>query len=130
MERVKAYISGPISAEIPHTTREERKNRFHLCEDWITKFRPEWEPVNPLKVQACPDFSCGGPAASQMQGVETTDHSWECWMRYDLKALLECNAIVLLPGWDESPGAHMECNIARWLGMRPYFATIDGVIFA
>lgn len=130
MERVKAYISGPVSAEIPHTTRDQRKGRFYACEEWILKHRPEWEPVNPLKVQACPDFSCGGAAATVMAGVQVNDHSWECWMRYDLKALLECNAIVLLPGWDMSPGANLECSIARWLNMRPYWATIDGVIFA
>lgn len=127
----KVYISGPISAEIPGVPRKERKQRFYACEDWILANRRDWTPVNPLRVEACADMSCGGAAATQMTGVQVDnvkDHSWECWMRYDLKALLECDAIVLLPHWDRSPGANVELSIAKWVGMRVHFANSRGEI--
>lgn len=30
------------------------------------------------------------------------DYAWEDYMRRDIKALMECNAILLLPGWRQS----------------------------
>lgn len=37
-------------------------------------------------------------------------------MRADLKALLECEAIVMLPGWQASQGACLEYNVALECG--------------
>lgn len=125
---MKVYISGPISANVEGTA-EQRKERFMLCEQWILLHKP-WQPINPLKVQACVDHSCGGAANNLIQGVDDAnpEHSWECLMRHDLKALLDCRGIVLLPGWEHSPGATMEADIARALGMTPYFADHTGRI--
>lgn len=38
-------------------------------------------------------------------------------VRRDLKALLECDAIWLLPGWSFSRGAQAEFAVASWLGL-------------
>lgn len=43
---------------------------------------------------------------------------WEQCMREDIKALCDCEAIVLLPGWEGSKGAHLELHIAHRLGLR------------
>lgn len=43
--------------------------------------------------------------------------TWEQCMRADIKALCDCDAIVLLPGWEASKGAHLELHIAHRLGM-------------
>lgn len=126
---MKVYISGPISAA-KDLTIETKHSRFYSCEDWIRN-HTDWEPVNPLKLEACQresEFYCGGPQNNKMPDVVTFDHTWECWMRYDLKALLDCRAIALLPRWEESPGAAMECDIARTLGMTPYFTDETGRI--
>ena len=42
-------------------------------------------------------------------------------MRADISALLECDTIVLLPGWPKSRGARLELTIAMELGMDVYF---------
>lgn len=41
---------------------------------------------------------------------------WEEYIRTDIEALLQCDAIVLLPEWYESRGARLECRIAAELG--------------
>ena len=43
--------------------------------------------------------------------------SWEDHMRADLAALLTCDVIVLLPGWETSRGARLEKTVADALGL-------------
>lgn len=39
-------------------------------------------------------------------------------MRRDIKALMDCDAVAVLPGWNDSRGARLEVDIALALGMR------------
>lgn len=43
--------------------------------------------------------------------------AWAEYMRVDLRALLDCEGVALLPGWIESEGAALEVIVARKLGM-------------
>ena len=42
---------------------------------------------------------------------------YETYVKADIIAMLRCDAIILMKGWEESRGARMECNLADWLGM-------------
>ena len=64
-----------------------------------------YEVVNPAEIN--PD-----PAAG-----------WEACMRADIAALVTCERIALLPGWENSRGAKLEHHIATALGMKPIFLT-------
>lgn len=44
--------------------------------------------------------------------------AWEACMRADIKALCDCDTIALLPGWENSRGAHLEVHIAHRLGIK------------
>lgn len=55
--------------------------------------------------------------------------AWRAYMQVDIKALVECNAIVMLPGWPESRGATLERNIAIGLSM-PVMTLTDAVLQA
>jgi hypothetical protein len=48
------------------------------------------------------------------------DHPWDWYMRRDLVALMDVEAVVVLPGWEASKGAGLETYIARALGMPIY----------
>ena len=43
--------------------------------------------------------------------------SWHQCMRNDLAALLTCDALALLDGWNGSAGAHLEMHVAHRVGM-------------
>ena len=44
--------------------------------------------------------------------------SWQQHMRADLAALLTCDVVVLLPGWETSRGAQLEKTVAEAIGMK------------
>lgn len=48
----------------------------------------------------------------------STNESWEYYMRLGIRMLLDCDEMVLLPGWEASRGAKLELRIAQHLGMR------------
>lgn len=45
------------------------------------------------------------------------EHSWSEHMRVDLAALLTCDVIVLLEGWQQSRGAQLEKTVAEAIGL-------------
>jgi hypothetical protein len=38
-------------------------------------------------------------------------------MRRDIKALMDCDTVATLPGWQDSCGASLEVHIGKALGM-------------
>jgi hypothetical protein len=93
----RVYLSGPMSG-LP----ELNFPAFHAA---AARLRADGlEVVNPAEINP------GGAL------------SWEQCMRADIKALCDCDAIVLLPGWEGSKGAHLELHVAHRLGMEVRFA--------
>lgn len=43
---------------------------------------------------------------------------WNTCMRRDIKALMDCDSICMLPDWIESKGARLERSIALDVGMK------------
>ncbi len=85
---MRIYISGPISG-MPNGN----KNAFaHAAIDLQSIGHV---PVNPRE-NGLPD-----------------EAPWEAHMKMDVKLLVDCDGIAMLPGWEESRGATLEHNLAR-----------------
>ncbi len=50
--------------------------------------------------------------------LDSDDKTWHECMRTDLKALLDCDTIALLDGWQHSSGTHLEMHLAHRVGMK------------
>lgn len=44
--------------------------------------------------------------------------SWHECLRDDIAELVRCDAIVLMDGWEQSNGAHLEMHVAHRVGMK------------
>lgn len=89
---MRVYISGPMTG-LP----DWNKPAFAAAAQQLMV--RGYEPVNPAEVELGPDAT------------------WEQYMREDLKLLMDCEAVALLSGWEESRGATLEALIAFRLGM-------------
>ena len=86
----KVYISGRI------TGMEERaKELFEQAEAELTNMG--YEAVNPMKLN------------------HQHDLAWESYMKQDIKALCDCDAIYLMKNYTDSKGALLELAIAMEL---------------
>lgn len=97
----RVYVSGPIS----HYDLAERKQFFSFYENLLRLCG--YEPVNPFNN---PLHLAGNEAAS-----------WREHMLEDLKMLLGCNAILMLPDWELSKGCKLELDVASSCGLRVIF---------
>lgn len=62
----------------------------------------------------------GYHAVSPHEGAHNNDltQTWDYYLREDIKLLVDCDGVALLPGWGKSKGARLEQYIAKKLGMR------------
>lgn len=97
---MRVYISGPITGMV-----DRNQAAFVEAADMLRDL--DHDPVNPQLIQPEHDGECRGAY------VEGHDHRYGCFMRADLKALLDCDAITMLRGWEASPGARCELDVAR-----------------
>jgi hypothetical protein len=92
MKRFKTYLSGPMTGRVemnfPAFAREETRLRS-------------------LGITVVNPAANGLPANAE----------WQDHMREDIRLLMDCTAIHMLPGWTKSRGATLEHTIAVALGM-------------
>lgn len=115
---MKVYISGPIM-----NATSEQQDAFGTAKRVLDRLG--MEPVNPKEVEACQEEDCAREPHELAKGMA---HSWACYLKYDQKALLECDAILMLPGWRKSRGAIEENHTAIISGMRVLYQTVRGVM--
>ena len=89
---MKLYLSGPITGI--------KVDSFGEAQLFIEKLGHE--VVNPTDLNA--------------PGTDWTEA-----MRVDIKALIYCDGIVMLPNWSASKGAKLEIMIARELGLKVFY---------
>lgn len=106
----RVYISGPMTGYPQYNAPA-----FAEAADWATA--QGWTAVNPHDVRPAHDGPCpDGERIPTLDGAES--HPYGCFMRADLAAMLTCDTIVLLPGWEASPGANAELDVATICGLK------------
>jgi hypothetical protein len=94
---VKVYISGPI-------TGHENGNRAEFFATGALLRSAGYSPINPHEVL------CAAPCPA-----------WTDYLKADIKAMLDCDAVAMLPGWFWSRGARLERRIARKLDIPVWY---------
>jgi hypothetical protein len=96
---LRIYVSGPMSGK-----QDLNFPAFHQA---AAALRAKGHKVtNPAELDAQDEGKALG---------------WADYMRRDVIALMGCNAIAMLPGWQDSKGAQLEHHIAQTLGMAVLF---------
>lgn len=90
----KVYISGPIAGY----ELEERKMAFLKVQHELEALG--YEPVNPFN-----------------NGVADEEH-WRVHMKADIRMLVDCDFIYLMPGWELSAGCKLELDVASSCGIQ------------
>lgn len=120
---MRVYIAGPISG-LPDVPLETKKSRFYMAEEYFAEHGHEVVVPMDVPVDSCPG-GCNPQGHVGQDGVAT--HSWECFMKHDMHALLDCDAIAILPGWQQSRGSLLEARVASELGLRQIFLDENGL---
>ena len=89
---MKLYLSGKITGD-PDYKKKFREARFQLE-------AAGYEVLDPTNFDLPEDVS------------------WEEAMRFDLRKMLCCDAVAVLPDWQDSKGAIIETRLARELGIK------------
>jgi hypothetical protein len=95
---VKVYISGPIEKDPDHAEK--------FAAAFVEISRAGHNPVSPVDT---------GRALKYRMGREPT---WQEYMREDIKALMDCDGIFMLDGWNRSKGARVEKELAEELEIK------------
>jgi hypothetical protein len=105
MKQSKIYISLPITGRDP----EEVQRISDKLIDAVSKFGAT--PVSPLDIYA------------------GKNPSYEDYICFDLRALLQCDAVVFAHDWQDSRGCRLERAAAEIYGKRALEATTTGIIY-
>lgn len=89
----KCYIAGKIGG----LSEMEYKGNFESAKDYLKNIGVE--PVSPLDLP------------------HNHDRTWNSYMREDLAAMLQCDAVYAINNWRLSPGAKIEVELALNVGM-------------
>lgn len=94
---MKIYLSGPMSGlpDFNHPAFNRAAKVLRMLGHQV---------VNPAE------------KAINAEGLSETE-VWQAFMRIDIKQLVDCEALVMLPGWAESKGATLERSIAQALSI-------------
>lgn len=104
---MRVYLSGPMSG-LPEFN-------FPAFATAAARLRGAgYEVVSPAEIVA-------GPPPSPSAGESEQKRFYNACMRADLKAMLDCDAIALMRGWENSNGAHIELHVAQRVGLQVLF---------
>ena len=94
---MKIYISGPISGLPDGNFEAFREAEEAITERGHTAINPHTD---------CAGFIGG----------------WSDYMRADIRAMMDADAVLMLPDWEKSRGAALEMQLAMQLNIHIFFS--------
>lgn len=115
------YLSGPIAHRDP---AREAELRAAFAPAAAELRRCGYEVFDPVEHTQQLWRQFGGTEETFARAVERDFHGErtvrDCYLTHDIRRLVDCAAIVLLPGWPSSRGATLEALVARQTGKALY----------
>ena len=106
---VRAYIAGPMTNK-PHFN-------FAAFDEAATRMRAMgYIVVNPADLDRAMGFDAN-ELPDDADWSKPPNFDVEACVKRDMLALIDCDAIYMLPGWSKSVGASAEHAVAAWKGM-------------
>jgi hypothetical protein len=103
---LSCYIAGPMTGIAEFNFPAFDQAAADLRAEGMTVISPaELDRADGFDEKGCTGFEV------------LTDAQRQRFARNDIDALLQVDAIVLLPGWQDSTGAMNEAKVASWLGL-------------
>ena len=93
---MKVYLSGSIKHDPDYVAKFARWEDKLYDEGWD-------EVVNPVTIVAHQPHQPG--------------FGYHDFMREDIRAMLDCDTIAFIPGWEQSTGARVELTVAVAIGL-------------
>jgi hypothetical protein len=106
----RMYIGGPIFGLTPDDVAYRFAHGVALTREL------RYKPVSAIDIEPVPHV---GACPSGRRG--TSDHNEGCHLRADLLALLDCQAMLVLRGWQASWGTKLELSVATAAGLHICF---------
>jgi nucleoside 2-deoxyribosyltransferase len=104
---MNVYIAGPMTGIPNHNTPA-----FDEAAAWLRA--AGYQAVSP------PDITRANPQPGVRRDGTIDDAAYRALVRLDLIALLDCDCVVLLPGWTASRGCKLEIAVAIAIGIPLY----------
>lgn len=117
---MRIYISHPIAGKTEKEKCDSEDQGVNYAQ-----FKLNMYPVLPRGIAAACDSGYGdqsnGGCGIPGRTIPGDDHTVQCYMRGDILELLTCDAILMMPGWEQSSGCRDEINVAAMCGIPVYF---------
>lgn len=102
---MKIYIAGPMTGYADHNFSAFAEATYELRDRGYEVVSPHEISIRVAKLDAA-------VLTREEITVELAKHPWHGYLRADLIALLGCDLVALLPGWEKSKGANLEVSTA------------------
>jgi len=106
---MRVYISGPIKAD----TKEKEKENVGRARSAM------YEIMRRGHIPFCPH------TMTENANIYAQDIQRDTFIKCDIEWLKLCDAILMLPGWEESEGANIEIEYAVMNGVKVFYNIDD-----
>jgi hypothetical protein len=103
------YLAGPMSGLPDHNVPAFDSAAAQLRERGFFVVSP-------------PEITRANPQPGIRSDGSIDEAAYRELVRLDLRGLLGCSAVAVLPGWEKSKGARLEVSVAKAIGLSVYWA--------